>query len=525
MTDTRLLKQKRAQIKGQVTRIYNYFETTESPSSADAQVRLTRLQELWDRFEDVQSEIESKLTDEAIQDGSAEKEETERTQFENGYFKVAGRAQAFIDAGWKMQAQARLLAVNQQLDGSIERATPSMDRLYEEKRNKTKLPEIKLPEFTGEYTKWMFFKNSFETTIHKDDILTPMQKHQYLVGVLKGEALQVIQGFSITDENYENAWQLLKNTYDNQLMIIETHLNEIFNFPVIKKEDKADSIRKFVWHIHTHVKSLAVLQQPVAQWETIIIHLAKKRLDFVEQCDWQNLTRDRTPQNMPKLEEFLKFLTERSHSLRVLRQSKEKTADTTIAAQVKRDRNKVILAATSGKCKICEGNHAIYKCEELLRASATDRMTLVRDKKLCINCLGTGHYALNYKASKCKKCSGRHNTILHRDVGRSRKESERADYLNTSLTVQCQENTTEEVQNSASRENKDTSVSVYHVQKKWSRVILSTARVNVLNEQGNKYPCRALLDSGSQSNIITEDFMQKCNLHFKKDVRPISGVN
>lgn len=339
--------------------------------------------------------------------------------------------------------------------------------------------------------------------------------------MLQGEASQVNQGFSISDENYESAWQLLKDTYDNQMMIIETHLDEMLNFPAITKENKADSIRKFVWHIHTHIKSLETLQQPVSQWDTIILHLAKKKLDFAEQRDWQNLMKDKTPQEMPKLEEFLKFLTERSHSLRVLKQGKEKTTNvkSTVA---KRDGKKVNLATTSENCKICEGAHSTYKCEELLKVSAPERMTLIRDKKLCINCLKSGHYASNCKSSTCKRCTGKHNTILHRDAEHSRKESDR---LDVSATMHSQEKMSEEVQGSTTKEYKNTTISICHVQKKTSRVILSTTRVYVVDHHGNKYLCRALLDSRSQSNIITEDFLRRCNLRYKRDVRPISGIN
>lgn len=111
-----------------------------------------------------------------------------------------------------------------------------------------------------------------------------MQKHQYLIGQLQGEARQV-QGFTISDENYWNAWKLLKDTYDNTTLIIETHLEALLQFPDITKENKAETIRQFIWHIRTHTKSLEALQQPVDQWETMLIHLAKKKLDFVEQRD------------------------------------------------------------------------------------------------------------------------------------------------------------------------------------------------------------------------------------------------
>lgn len=165
---------------------------------------------------------------------------------------------------------------------------------------------------------------------------------------------------------------MLKDTYDNKMMIIETHLDEMLEFPTITKEDKADSIRKFVWHIHTHTKSLEALHQPVEQWDTIILHLAKKKLDFAEQHDWQNFIKDKTPQNMPKLEEFLKFLTERSHNLRVLKQNKEKITKVK-PIKVKSKGKSVSLATISRNCKICDGNHSVYKCEELLKLSVLTR--------------------------------------------------------------------------------------------------------------------------------------------------------
>ncbi|XP_011858749.1 PREDICTED: uncharacterized protein LOC105556275 [Vollenhovia emeryi] len=257
-----------------------------------------------------------------------------------------------------------------------------------------------------------------------------MQKHQYLVGVLQGEARQVIEGFSITDNSYKSAWQLLKDTYDNQMMILETHLDEMLDFPIITKENKADSIRKFVWHIHTHIKALEKLHQPTSQWDTLIIHMAKKNLDFAEQRDWQHLIRRKTPQDMPILEEFLKFLTERCHSLRMLKQNKERVTNTKTPV-VKKEGRKVSLTTTSGNCNIYEGNHAAYKCEELLKASVQDRLTMIKDKKLCINCLGTGHYASNCKSSTCRKCSSKHNTILHRESEHAKKEASYSDTEST----------------------------------------------------------------------------------------------
>ncbi|XP_011858906.1 PREDICTED: uncharacterized protein LOC105556423 [Vollenhovia emeryi] len=213
MKEVRVLKQSRARCIGNVTRILTYLDSDEPKNVNDAQVRLARLSELWNRFEEIQNELvearpeASKAELEAIQ----AENEAEGQLFEVGYYKAAARLQQIITEATRA-------------DRAAQTPQPVAERNQQQRRSKPKLPEIKLPEFSGDFTKWIFFKNSFETTIHSDPDLTPMQKHQYLVGQLQGEARQVIQGFTISDENYENAWELLTDTYDNTMLIIETHL-------------------------------------------------------------------------------------------------------------------------------------------------------------------------------------------------------------------------------------------------------------------------------------------------------------
>lgn len=229
------LKQRRARVKGQVTRIQTYFDAHRECSAADAQVRLKKVEDLWIAFEEIQQTLENTvIKDEASAEQFARENEGERIVFEDRYYAVAAEAQHIVDKAKQPQVIVQQVGDNQAAIEDNRQLTPL------ERRKKTKLPEIKLPEFSGEYTKWLFFKNSFETTIHNEELSDP-QKYQYLVGVLKGEARKVMEGFS--SDNYEQAWLLLKATYDNEMMIIDTHLEELFNFPTVSKDDKADSMR------------------------------------------------------------------------------------------------------------------------------------------------------------------------------------------------------------------------------------------------------------------------------------------
>jgi len=88
------------------------------------------------------------------------------------------------------------------------------------------------------------------------------------------------------------------------------------------------------------MSALKTLALPVDEWDAILMHLAKKRLDFIEQRDWQNLIKNRTPKNIPKLSEFIAFLTERCHTIKVLEQGWPKTAEKSSNREAKKKRAK-----------------------------------------------------------------------------------------------------------------------------------------------------------------------------------------
>ncbi|XP_026830502.1 uncharacterized protein LOC113563287 [Ooceraea biroi] len=67
--------------------------------------------------------------------------------------------------------------------------------------------------------------------------------------------------------------------------------------------------------------------------------------------------------------------------------------------------------------------------------------------------------------------------------------------------------------------------SIYFAGKQMSQVILSTAQVFVQDSNGNLVTCRALLDPGSQFNLITADLVQRLKLQQIKRNTIISGVD
>ena len=59
--------------------------------------------------------------------------------------------------------------------------------------------------------------------------------------------------------------------------------------------------------------------------------------------------------------------------------------------------------------------HSISSCSAFKKLSYNDKMTVVRDRKLCYGCLGEHRLAECSLDVKCSKCEGRHSELLHRE--------------------------------------------------------------------------------------------------------------
>lgn len=68
-----------------------------------------------------------------------------------------------------------------------------------------KLPEIQLPKFSGDYTKWSNFRDLFTSIIHQNESLTKVQKLQYLKLCLEEEASVIVKSLPIDDKSYDLA--------------------------------------------------------------------------------------------------------------------------------------------------------------------------------------------------------------------------------------------------------------------------------------------------------------------------------
>ena len=69
----------------------------------------------------------------------------------------------------------------------------------------------------------MEFWDSFESAVHKNDKLSPIDKFNYLKGRLVGVAKSAIAGLSLSNENYNVAIGILKERFGDRQEIIDLH--------------------------------------------------------------------------------------------------------------------------------------------------------------------------------------------------------------------------------------------------------------------------------------------------------------
>ena len=123
-----------------------------------------------------------------------------------------------------------------------------------------RLPKIDLIGFSGNRLQWIEFWDSFESAIHKNEKLSPIDKFNYLKGKLTGEARNAIAGLSLSNETYNVAIKILHERFGDKQEIIDRHYKVLMN--LVPARNTTESLRSFKDDTERHLRSLEVLREP-----------------------------------------------------------------------------------------------------------------------------------------------------------------------------------------------------------------------------------------------------------------------
>ena len=103
------------------------------------------------------------------------------------------------------------------------------------------------------------FMDSFESSINSNERLNNVDKFLYLKGLLNGKALHTIEGLSLTEENYSEALQLLKNRFGDKKLLIATYFDALFNLKPATDASNVSKLRYLYDAVESNVCNLKSL--------------------------------------------------------------------------------------------------------------------------------------------------------------------------------------------------------------------------------------------------------------------------
>lgn len=144
--------------------------------------------------------------------------------------------------------------------------------------NGLKLPRIEILMFSGSFNTWIQFHDMFHLTIHLNKTLNNSQKLHYLKTNITGEAAALIKHLNLSEENYETAWSILKNRFNNQRMLVNTQFGTILSLQPLTYENAA-SLKKIHDTTSECLSALKNLKIDIDSWDPIIVYILIQKLD------------------------------------------------------------------------------------------------------------------------------------------------------------------------------------------------------------------------------------------------------
>ena len=271
-----MLIRKRASLKAALTVQENVIAEFAINSAYDHEklfLRLERIITIFPMFDQLQTDIES-LTDQE----EAQLNIEERQTFEDRYFSLV--------------ANCKVLLKNSEFNPDVQIFQEVQQPLFPSQNNccaqneSIKLPEIKLPTFNGDVTKWRYFSDLVFDLIINNPSLKDSAKFFHLHSCLSPNLQQAIANIPQSANNFSVAWKFLMSRYDNPRLLVNAHIEQMFN-PPRYIPGSSSSLRSLVDHVKANLASLRALNLSVSIEDLFVQKIVLDHLDIETLKIWE----------------------------------------------------------------------------------------------------------------------------------------------------------------------------------------------------------------------------------------------
>ncbi|XP_055591303.1 uncharacterized protein LOC129743346 [Uranotaenia lowii] len=536
--DLRLLGKQERVIRCAVINIKDFVESCDVELNVRSlEMSLQQLDELRPKF------IDLRMRTEVLLDAAADDfEELSQSSRDEEYTRVI------------MEFEKTVLALKNQIFSKIQSLGAVASKIEPANiphHSKVKLPELKLPTFSGRIAEWITFRDTYKNLIHNDVGLSDIDKFTYLRTSLTGDALQEIASIEISSANYAIAWAALESVFENKKLLVMTHLDSLFALEPLRHEN-FDSLNKLVNGFEQSLQMLKKIGEEVEGWSTLLQYMLYKRLHPSTTRLWESHFNSK---EVPKYSEMIAFL--KSHC--IVLQSVAPVRSTQPETRKFRTSSSYTGLQPTTNCPFCkESAHSAFKCSRFSKMSIGERVEAVKRNSLCFNCLSPQHIARSCTRGKCQHCGQHHHSLLHANSSTTANQySKSTTKVFTkfnqpqNLKSQTQPNQSNQTQTGSST-NQPTQIrpiptrpqNAISIQSQNPatdipstsyptfsskhctphNVLLSTAVVRVADQFGKITLARALLDSGSQRCYMSEKLFQMLQFERSRENLSISGI-
>lgn len=276
-------------------------------------------------------------------------------------------------------------------------------------------------EFDGTLSQWQGFYERFCASVHNDPNISNAYKFQKLRSSLKGKALAALGEWQLTDQNYVEALDRLRQLFERQYYTSRELWWKFRNLPTLDRAN-GGMLQKLSNVTHEVTRQFRAMGYPVEHYDLIFVHELHDKLDNETAKAWelQRNTED------PTLQDLLDFLDKQAKALigsRLIEQEgatnrkrpnhfDDRRNDAKRAKFESTPERKDVGKPNKNECRCCKEKHALIHCAKFKKLSLSERKKLVRDHELCLNCLKPFHMAKDCYAGACVRCQVKHNTLL-----------------------------------------------------------------------------------------------------------------
>ncbi|XP_032569851.1 uncharacterized protein LOC116800206 [Drosophila sechellia] len=366
-----------------------------------------------------------------------------------------------------------LTAINSRLSGTINKAEMSTVVKAEELPT---LPKIQIPTFLGDSKEWDLFNELFTELIHVREDLSPSLKFNYLKSALKGEARNVVTHLLLgSGENYEATWEFLTKRYENKRNIFSDHMNRLMDMPNLNLESNKQ-IKTFIDTINESIYIIKLKAQLPEDVDAIFAHIILRKFNKESLNLYESHVKK--TKEIQALSDVMDFLEQRLNSISSFSQEVKP-----VKKMINNNKNKNY----SDNCAYCKlPGHYLIQCHKFKIMNPAERSDWVRKNGICLRCLRHPFGKKCISEQLCSTCRKPHHTLLH-FAGHNPEK------VNTCRTT--------------------------------GQALLATALIQVKSRYGGFEQLRALIDSGAQSTIISEESAQILKLKKFRSHTEISGVS